>query len=216
MKVIELIKVNKIYFGNFSSCLEKSKVILEFLSCPNSKWNFPQIGIWISNCFAQIHPLPLKISSGSLNKFCRVHNSEGLLFWPKFDFYSKLWSNLKKIRKGEIVMATVPEEGGCTAGRGRMHCRRGRHRCFARRHAPRHTAARLLEVAVKWPNSWRPHPLLPVTIPRCTLLLFSLHSTLVSSFASKIRRAHSPSEPPEHLCTFAKVSATVCTPWCKL
>ena len=105
----------QLLFGNFSSCWEKSKVILEFLSCPNSNWNFPQIGIWISNCFAQIHPLPLKISSGSLNKFCRVQNSEGLLFWPKFDFYSKFWSNLKKIRKGEIIMATLPEERGCTA-----------------------------------------------------------------------------------------------------
>jgi len=37
MKVVELKKLNNFHVGNFSSCVEKSKVILEILICPNSK-----------------------------------------------------------------------------------------------------------------------------------------------------------------------------------
>jgi len=45
MKVVELKKLNNFHVGSFSSCLEKSKVILEILICPNSKnLNFPKIG----------------------------------------------------------------------------------------------------------------------------------------------------------------------------
>ena len=45
MKVVELKKLNYFDVGNFSSYWEKSKVILEILICPNSNWDFPQIGI---------------------------------------------------------------------------------------------------------------------------------------------------------------------------
>jgi len=45
MKVVELIKLNNFYFRNFSSYFEISKVILEYLICPNSNRNFPQIEI---------------------------------------------------------------------------------------------------------------------------------------------------------------------------
>jgi hypothetical protein len=44
MKVVELKKLNNFHVGRFSSCLEKSKVILETLSCPKIKnLNFSQI-----------------------------------------------------------------------------------------------------------------------------------------------------------------------------
>jgi hypothetical protein len=40
MKVVGLEKLNNFHVGSFSSCYTKSKVILEILFCPNSKfWN---------------------------------------------------------------------------------------------------------------------------------------------------------------------------------
>jgi len=108
--------MNNFYSGSFSSCWVKSKGILEFLFRPNSNWICPQFGIWISNWLAQIHTLPLKIGSMSLNKFCRVQNFEEVLFWPKFDFYTKFWSDLKKTWRGDKL--------GYSALEGGMHCRR--------------------------------------------------------------------------------------------
>jgi len=65
MKVVGLEKLNNFHVGSFSSCFEKSKVILEFLICPNLKLEFfSQLEIWISNCLAQIHPFPFEISLG--------------------------------------------------------------------------------------------------------------------------------------------------------
>jgi len=44
MKVVELKKLNNFHVGSFSSCLEKSKVILEILICPKFKiLNFPKL-----------------------------------------------------------------------------------------------------------------------------------------------------------------------------
>ena len=134
MKVVELNKLNNFYFENFSSHYAKSNVILEFPFWPNSNWIFPQFWIWISYRFTQIHTLPLKIGSGSLNKFCRVSNFEQTLFWPKFDFYSKLWSNWKK-QKGGIKSATVLTEGDALRQCRRWTC------SVPRRHAPGHAAA---------------------------------------------------------------------------
>ena len=110
--------MNNFYFGNFSSYWEKSKVILEFLFCPNSNWNSPKLEFWISNCFPQIDPLPLKIGSGSLNKICRVQNFEEFLFWPKFDFYSKWWSNLKKMKGGDKPCYSAPKGGDALQAAG--------------------------------------------------------------------------------------------------
>ena len=107
MKVVELTKMNNFYFGCFSSCWEKSKVILEFLLYSSSNWNFPQIGIWISKCFIQIHTLPFRISFGPLKMFCSIQNSEQLLFWHKFDFNSTFGSNLQNTEREGICLATV-------------------------------------------------------------------------------------------------------------
>ena len=54
---------------------------------------------------AQIRPSPFKISFGSLNMFCSIQNSEQVLFWQKFDFYSNFGSNLQK--REWIMPATV-------------------------------------------------------------------------------------------------------------
>jgi hypothetical protein len=40
MRVVGLEKLNNFHVGSFSSCFGKSKVILEFLICPNSKLEF--------------------------------------------------------------------------------------------------------------------------------------------------------------------------------
>jgi len=43
MKVVELKRLNNFNVGRFSSCLEKSKVILEILVCPIQKFESSQI-----------------------------------------------------------------------------------------------------------------------------------------------------------------------------
>ena len=60
MKVVELIKMNNFYFGSFSSSWEKSKVILEFLFCPNSNHFWPQIEILNFKMFASNSSLSIQ------------------------------------------------------------------------------------------------------------------------------------------------------------
>jgi len=46
MKVVELKKLNNFHVGSFSSCIAKSKVILETLFCPQFKnLNFSELSL---------------------------------------------------------------------------------------------------------------------------------------------------------------------------
>jgi len=70
MKVVELKKLNNFHVGSFSSCYEKSKVILEILICPNSKIGISPIWDLKFKLFSQIHHFPLRISFGHQHLFC--------------------------------------------------------------------------------------------------------------------------------------------------
>jgi len=100
MKVVGLEKLNNFNVGSFWSCFGKSKVILEFLICPNSKLEFFPIWDLDFKLLALIRPFPFEISFGPLKMFCSIQNSEQVLFWQKFDFYSNFGQFSQKDRKG--------------------------------------------------------------------------------------------------------------------
>ena len=94
-------------------------------------------------------------------------------------------------------------------------------RCGPRASLPRTAAARatprasppprscLPACVASWRGSSASSPLaIKATPPADAILLFLSHPTPVSFFASKIRRVHSPFEPPKHLHRFARNSAT--------
>jgi hypothetical protein len=132
------------------------------------------------------------------------------LFWWNFVFSSKFGRILQNHKTGWIKPATVTDEDHG------LHCRHDRHCCSGRRHAPSHAVARLLAVAVKWPSSWRPHPLLPVTTPCCNLSFLFHAQRRRAPCAHEIRLARSLSAPPEHPSSFAKSSAIFCASYCTL
>ena len=203
-------QIKQLLFWEFFKLLRKIKSNFGILICPNSNWNFPKLEFSISNCFVQIHTLPLKIGSGPLKMFCSIQNFEQLLYWQKFDVSSNFGSNLQKNKREWIVPATVIRCGSrASLPRTAAACATPRvstppHNCLPACVASRRGSSASCPLAIK------------ATPPADALLLFLSHPTPVSFFASKIHRGHSPSEPLEHPCTFAKASATVCTPWCKL
>ena len=136
MKVVELKKLNNFHVGSFSSCLEKSKVILEILICPNSKkFEFLWIGIWIANCF---------------DKFTMFHSKLALVTKTCFVAY-KILNNfhfggiLSSVQiLGQICKTTKLGSSGygllqCSSRGGALPP--GQSRGVQRRHVPGHAAA---------------------------------------------------------------------------
>jgi hypothetical protein len=48
--------------------------------------------------------------------FCSIQNSEQVLFWHKFDFYSNFGSNLKKSQSREVAIEAAGRLGTSQAG----------------------------------------------------------------------------------------------------
>jgi hypothetical protein len=65
--------------------------------------------------FCQIHLVPLRIGFGHQNKFCSLQNSEELLFWWNFGSSSTFGRILQNHKTGWLELATVLEQGGCSA-----------------------------------------------------------------------------------------------------
>jgi len=213
MKVVELKKLNNFHVGNFPSCYGKSKVILEILICPNSKLEFPQFGIWNSNCFVKFIFFHLESALDTKTCFvaCEILNNFHFnRFWT---LVQSLGEFCKKQKGGDRDGYTDPMGITSSVQCGR---RAGRRRLRTCRHAPSHAAARLLTVVVKWTSRWHPHPLLPVVntpLRPCSSLLAQRRRPCC---ACEIRLTRSLSKLPEHTSGSAKTLATDCAPSRKL
>ena len=144
MKVVEHKKLSNVHVGSFSSCYEKSKVIVEILICPQFKnLNFFELDLILQTVLVK-SLVSIQNQPGTLKYILQLIKLCTTFVLVEFCAQFKFWANFTKLQTDWMRIATVFGRGGALPP--------GQSRLRARRHAAGHAAACCCA------SRGRPHP----------------------------------------------------------
>jgi hypothetical protein len=115
MKVVEHKNLSNFHVGSFSSCYEKSKVILEILICPQFKnLNFFELDLILQTVLVK-SLVSIQNQPGTLKYILQLIKLCTTFVLVEFCAQFKFWANFTKLQTVWIRVATVFGRGGCSA-----------------------------------------------------------------------------------------------------